>query len=167
MPKKTHKSREVKRRKLKNPALEQQIFLEAYRATVSIKHAVEVSGITHDEFRAWLNDIPEFRARWEEIQDAAAQTLEDEAVRRAIEGCRRAVYYRGEPVIDSQGNPIYELEFSDGLLTTLLKRFRPALYRENWHVEHGGSIDLVQRMRAANERLIAMRRPDEPTGTDR
>jgi hypothetical protein len=42
----------------------------------------------------------------------------------------------------------------------------PDKYRERTSVDHTGSIDLVERLRTANERLIAIKRKNDPgTGT--
>lgn len=67
----------------------------------------------------------------------AARTLEDEAVRRAHEGLRKPVRYKGKIVG-------YETEYSDSLMLALLKANNPEKFRE--HVEHsgrdGGPIDV-------------------------
>jgi hypothetical protein len=135
-----------------------------------VRHSLKAVGLAYKQFRRWYDNHPPFRDEWNAIQDAAAQTLEDEAVRRAVEGCKRAIYYRGKRVYAGTGKdrkPVYELEFSDQLLINLLRRFRPALYRDHWHVEHSGSIDLVERLTQARERLIRLNkeRNDAATGT--
>jgi hypothetical protein len=48
------------------------------------------------------------------------------------------------------------------LLLALLKKFAPDKYRERTTTEHTGSIDLVERLRSANERLIALKRSNDP-----
>lgn len=148
----------------------QRAFLEAYRTTVNVRQSLKAAKIEYNHFHRWYKSNTKFREEWDQIQDAAAQTLEDEAVRRAVQGCKRAIYYRGKRVYAGTGKdrkPVYELEFSDQLLIHLLRRFRPALYRDNWHVEHSGSLNLVERLTQARERLIALnkQRDDAPTGT--
>jgi hypothetical protein len=49
------------------------------------------------------------------------QTLQDEAVRRAVEGIRRPVLYRGKQVY-IHGEPLFDIEYSDQLLIRLLVR---------------------------------------------
>src|ERR1035438_705529 len=62
-----------------------------------------------------------------EARERATQTLQDEAVRRAVEGVRRPVLYRGKQVY-IQGKPLFEIEYSDQLLIRLLEAFNPEKY---------------------------------------
>jgi hypothetical protein len=55
-------------------------------------------------------------------------------VRRAKDGVKRLVLYKGVPVKIGR-RTIYHVEYSDMLLLALLKRFRPALYREHVSTE--------------------------------
>jgi hypothetical protein len=50
------------------------------------------------------------------------RTLEDEAVRRAHEGVRKPVLYKGKQVF-VEGRPLYETQYSDQLLMFLLKAY--------------------------------------------
>jgi hypothetical protein len=52
----------------------------------------------------------------------AGRMLEDEAVRRAHEGVRRLLTYKGKP-IRIQGEHLYETTYSDSLLQFLLKAY--------------------------------------------
>lgn len=138
--------------------MKQGAFLEAYRVTVNLQASLKAVRVEWPKYRDWCDNDAGFRARWDEIQDAAAQSLEDEAVRRAVEGVKRPVFYRGKPVFTGTGRSrrmVVEHEYSDTLLLSLLRRFRPALYRDNQHVEHSGSVNLVDRLTAARDRLIA------------
>jgi hypothetical protein len=56
-----------------------------------------------------------YAARFEEARQQAAQSLEDEAVRRAVEGTRRPVLYRDKQVY-IQGEPLFQIKYSDQLL---------------------------------------------------
>jgi len=87
-----------------------------------------------------------FAAAWEEAIGEAADLLEAEARRRAIEGLRRVKFDRGRPIMvpvvgddglvvkDVDGNPklvpYVEHEYSDTLLIFLLKAALPGKYRE-------------------------------------
>lgn len=59
------------------------------------------------------------------------RTLEDEAVRRANEGIRKAVRYKGKIVG-------YDTEFSDSLLIFMLKGGKPEKYKDRASFEHTG-----------------------------
>jgi hypothetical protein len=64
----------------------------------------------------------EFSAEWEDALEVAGDLVEEEAFRRAIEGVCEPVYYRGEICG-------YKTNYSDQLLLTMLRRFRPE-YRD-------------------------------------
>ena len=134
-------------------------FIAAFRDTVSVTASCKAAKVLRETVMRWRKDDAFFRGLWEEIQEEAAQTLEDEAIRRAHAGVKRPLFYRGKPMYTGRGKnrrPIHEVEYSDQLLITMLKRFRPDLYRENQNVVHSGSINLVERLTAARERLIRM-----------
>lgn len=71
---------------------------------------------------------PEFAAAWEEALQIGLDRLEDEAIRRAVDGNEEPVFYQGQQVGMVR-------KYSDGLLTTLLKAHRPARYRERVGVD--------------------------------
>jgi len=48
----------------------------------------------------WLDQDETYPARFREAMRVAIRTLEDEAVRRAYEGERKLVNYKGKPVRD-------------------------------------------------------------------
>jgi len=64
-------------------------------------------------------------------EKVAGRTLEDEAVRRAHEGLRKAVRYKGKIVG-------WEYEYSDALMQTLLRGNLPEKFRERWTGELTG-----------------------------
>lgn len=144
--------------------LKQRAFIAAYAATANMTAAATAAKTNRSNHYKWMTNDETYRRAFEAIQEEVGQTLEDEAVRRAHEGVKRPVMYRGKPV--KQGRRIlYEIEYSDQLLIALLKRFRPNLYRERTVTEVTGSIELVDRLQAARKRLIEMKRNDaSPTG---
>jgi hypothetical protein len=145
----------------------QRVFLAAFAATGSVKEAAAAAGVYEKTPYRWVKDDAVYRAALEGIEEDVGQTLENEAIRRAHEGVARPVMYKGKPVRTGRGNSriLYETEYSDQLLLALLKRFRPALYRERTQTEVTGSIDLVDRMQAARRRLVEMKRDDGSTAT--
>lgn len=74
---------------------------------------------------------PEFAAAWDAALDAAVVRLEDEAVRRAVEGVEKPIYQQGRLVGIEQ-------QYSDTLLIFLLKANRPQKYREQLDITSGG-----------------------------
>lgn len=84
-------------------------FLAALRDTGRITVAAELIGHGRTALYDWKADDPDFAAAWEDAFTRAAESLEDEAVRRAMAG-------------------------SDLLLIFLLKGLKPDRYRETRHL---------------------------------
>jgi hypothetical protein len=70
----------------------------------------------------WLRDDPTYPERFREAQQVAVRTLEGEAVRRAFEGDKKLVTYKGKPVRINE-EYLYEVVRSDNLLMFLLKAY--------------------------------------------
>ena len=67
--------------------------------------------------------------------------LEDEAVRRAVDGVRKPIFYKGKP-IRICGEIVYETEYSDALLIQLLKAYNPEKFGDKRQVEvWNGDLD--------------------------
>jgi hypothetical protein len=71
-------------------------FLKAYATVCQVTLAAEMAGIDRGTHYGWLKKDPGYRAQFEAANDQAAQTLEDEAVRRAYEGVERPVTVAGK-----------------------------------------------------------------------
>lgn len=89
-------------------------------------------------YRARKED-PEFAEAWKSALEDAIDSLEAEAWRRARDGNRKLVLFQGKPVKVGRRNLI-EVEYSDTLMTLLLKAHRPDKFRErsdtmNWNVD--------------------------------
>ena len=90
----------------------------------------------------WLNQDPTYPPRFENAKQRAAQTLEDEAIRRAHDGTRKPVFHKGKIVG-------YVQEYSDSLMQTLLKASNRAKFGDRTQVELGGDIT-VKRLIGVN-----------------
>jgi len=66
-------------------------------------------------------DDPEFAKAWDQALEMAYDLLHDEAMRRAIEGVEKPIFYRGEQVATVR-------QKSDRLLMFLMRAHRPARY---------------------------------------
>ncbi len=113
-------------------SLHQRRFLECYAACGSVIQSARWAKLSRQAHYNWLKEDPTYRPRFEDAELRAAQTLQDEAVRRAHQGVRKAIYHRGHVVG-------YETEYSDRLMELMLKALNPEKFRER--VEHSG-IDL-------------------------
>lgn len=100
------------------------IFLRVLAETANVKLAANSAGYRNMAAinRAVANDSA-FAEAYREAAAAAAEFIEAEAIRRAVQGTRKAVYYKGE-IID------YEVTYSDTLLAILLKAAKPDKYAD-------------------------------------
>jgi hypothetical protein len=117
-------------------------FLEAYAATGRVAHACDIADISRETHYHKLETDSGYQQAFARAQQQLADVIEDELFRRGIAG------------------------ESDALLMFLARGFMPDKYKDRSAIEHSGSIDLVERMRAADQRLIALQRNAPPTGTD-
>jgi len=136
------------------------VFLEAYAGTGSVTAAAKAAGIDKSMHYTRLEKDAEYRRRFEALQDRVGQELEDLGVERVRNGFKRQLHWRGKPMKTKNGHLVYEVDFDTQLHLTMLKRFRPKLYREHVVQEHTGSINLVERLEAARARLVAVKREE-------
>ena len=100
------------------------IFLRILAETANMKLAALAAGYKNTAAvnKAKKNDAA-FADAIAEAAEAAADMLEAEAVRRAVQGVKKNVYFKGE-IIDT------EIIYSDSLLALLLKAAKPEKYSE-------------------------------------
>ncbi len=99
--------------------------------TGQVKKAAEAIGMSRYAVYKWRKDHPDFAEAWDEAAKVSVYTLEDEAMRRAVDGVAEPVYYKGER-IDTIA------KYSDTLLIFLLKGLAPEKYRDNLRAELTG-----------------------------
>lgn len=106
-----------------------KVFLETLAKTGKVTHAAQVAGYQDSKYmRAQRLVDEEFAEAWDLASDAAADLMEDEALRRATEGTMEPEFFRGRVVG-------YKKKYSDALLQFLLKGARPLKYRDNMKIE--------------------------------
>ncbi len=111
-------------------------FLEAFADVGTVTRAAKVAGIERRTHYWWLKDDPDYAAAYQETQEQAADMIEAELVRRAVEGVEKPVHYQGKRVDVVR-------EYSDILLIFLLKGLRPAKYRDSYNpalITAGGNV---------------------------
>src|SRR5262245_20757525 len=98
-------------------------YLTALPKYFTITAALTAAGITMPVLRRWRERDAAFLVREQDARNEMADKLEGEAVRRAFKGVKTPVY---------QGGLLagYMTQYSDALLTLLLKAMRPEKYRE-------------------------------------
>lgn len=106
-------------------------FLQLYAKYGNVGYCAEQAGIGRRTIYNWLEMDDEFTMAFRQAELAATETLEREAWRRAVEGSpyTRTSYWHGEPVGTDQ-----KIEYSDALMTLLLRARAPEKYREKLDV---------------------------------
>ena len=117
----------------------QAAFLAELSERGNVRDACTAAGIPRRTAYDWRAADPEFAGEWDSALDEAADLMEHEAHRRAVDGTE-------EPVFGSLGHQLGTGEvgritkYSDTLLIFLLKAARPEKYRERQQIEHTGEI---------------------------
>lgn len=119
----------AKNGKKKSPVL-LDLIVEQFSKGAVCATAAAVAGIGRSTLMDWRQTDPEFNKRCLEAIDAGVDLMEAEARRRAVDGYERPVYQQGELV----GTVI---EYSDTLMTLMLKGRRPDVFNRD-RVEHSG-----------------------------
>ena len=112
-------------------------FLLAYERLGVITQAAQAAGIDRRTVTHWRHTDPDFAEAFEEAQQAVADMLEREAIRRAVEGWDEPVFQKGKHV----GNV---RKYSDTLLIFLMKGAQPEKYSDRLRaeIEHSGGINV-------------------------
>jgi len=106
----------------------QQQFLQYLAETGCVWRSVKLVGTSAARVYALRHNDPAFRQAWDEAEAIAADRLEAEAWRRAVEGFDEPVVSAGKLVRDDDGNPVMVRRYSDTLLLALLRAHRPARF---------------------------------------
>lgn len=147
------------------------IFLKAYAETGSITRASQAAQINRSMHYRRMEQDPAYKAAFQVAHEIAVAVLEDEAIRRAVEGVEEPVVYKGEftflpkvdeegvLVLDAEGNPIKGKplvirKYSDQLLQFLLRGAKPEKYRERF--QHDGTINHRHKFEGQLEDLLAV-----------
>ena len=106
-------------------------FLAAYARYGNIGYSAAQVGVHRNSVYQWLERDEKFAAAFHQAEAAAVEVLEQEAWRRAVEGSpyERTSYWHGEPVGTDR-----KIEYSDALMTLLLRARAPEKYREKLDV---------------------------------
>ena len=103
-------------------------FLECYATSGSVGLASRWAHVHRSSHHSWMKSDPTYPARFKDAQARAAQTFEDEAVRRAVHGVKRPMFYQGKP-IKVNGEIAFETVYSDRLLERLLEANNPDKFK--------------------------------------
>ena len=140
---------------VRKPARWEKAFLASLRQTGNVSRSARAAKIDRMLPYRHRNAHPDFAEAWDDAIEESADLLEAEARRRAVDGLVRFKFDRkGDPLRHPlvcacghgrhegpcreggcqcqqfTGQPYYELEYSDALLSLLLRGNRPEKYRE-------------------------------------
>lgn len=137
-------------------------FLSAYAECATVRRAAIAADVSNSSHYRWLEADAEYAAAFEVAERKSVKALEDEARRRAFEGCRRLKFdAKGNPLIDpSTGEPYEELQYSDTLLIFLLKGAMPEKYRERFETQHSGKVEIDHHIESLEALLNEVRNDD-------
>lgn len=130
-------------------------FLHAFSRLGNKAKAASLVGIDRTTIYTaqWCHD-PQFQAGLRIATEMAAEILEEEAHRRAVEGVERPVgWFKGRP-----GG--YVREYSDVLLMFLLKGARPDKYKDRMEIR--GGLATIDFARLSDEQLLRIRNGEHP-----
>lgn len=104
------------------------LFVEKLAEYVSVVKTSKAVRISRPTLYKWRDDDPDFKLAWDEAAKVGIEKLQDEAIRRAMEGVDKPVYQGGFKVGQIR-------EYSDTLLIFLLKGMKPKMYRDKLQVD--------------------------------
>lgn len=122
-------------------------FLAAFAECGNLSEAARIADITRRMHYHWMRDDEEYAHAYAEALEEAADRLESEARRRAVDGVDEPVgWFRGEA-----GGVIRR--YSDTLLIFLLKGVRPHKYRDNTRAPPADAETEARRLKDALDRI--------------
>jgi hypothetical protein len=129
-------------------------FLEVLAASGNVSMAIAAAKISRRIVYDLRNNDETFARAWSDAEDIAADRLETEAWRRAVDGVEEPVISLGKVVQTEDGTPLVIRRYSDNLLLALLRAHRPEKYRDRSSVEVDVSDRLWERLEAARQRAL-------------
>ena len=117
-----------------------ETFLAELAARGNVSAAAAAAGLSRVTFYEWRNADADFAAAWDAALETAIDAMELEARRRAVEGVQKPIV--GRIGKDQDGIITYVTEYSDQLMTLLLKAHRPDKYRERQDIHHSGELGI-------------------------
>jgi hypothetical protein len=115
-------------------------FLAAFARLGTITHAAAAASVHRNDHYWWMEHDAEYPHLFSEAGKQATDSLEREAIRRAVEGTEKPVY-QGKELVGTIR------EYSDTLLIFLMKGALPSKYRER--------VEITMDVTAEAKRLAA------------
>lgn len=110
-----------------------QVFLTVLAEHGNLSEALKAAGISRPVAMASYETDEKFAEAWRAASDEAADRLEREARRRALEGTEEPVFYQGRECGRVR-------RYSDSLMLALLKAERPEKFKDRVASELSGEV---------------------------
>ena len=123
-------------------------FLAAFAECGTVTHAASAAEIGRSTHYEWIKTDERYAGAYEDAKEAAGDSLEAEARRRAVLGVSEPVYYKGEVVGHVQ-------KYSDTLLIFLLKGAKPEKYRDSVNMNPDDAAAVARRIKDALSEIEA------------
>ena len=117
-----------------------ELFLVELAQRGNVSAAAALAKMSRVWFYEERKNDETFAAAWDEALETAIDAMELEARRRAVEGVEKPII--GRVGKDQDGIIVTVREYSDSLMTLLLKAHRPDKYRERTDVQHSGKLEI-------------------------
>lgn len=105
-----------------------ELFLAELAERGNVSAAAAAGGLSRVTFYEWRAADPSFAAAWDEALETAIDAMELEARRRAVDGVEKPLI--GRIGKDQDGIITIIREYSDSLMTLLLKAHRPEKFAD-------------------------------------
>ncbi len=110
-----------------------RVFLQVLTQTGRVAEAARACGYTDTStLQAYRRHDEEFAQDWDDAMESAANVLEEELIRRAVDGVKEPVGYKGKIAF-------YKTNYSDSNLQFMLRAMKPGTYRDN---TRGGDMNI-------------------------
>lgn len=123
-----------------------EVFLAALAETCSVSRSAKKAKVARSMVYEWREADPKFRAKWNKAIEMGVDALEDEAIRRAVQGVLKPIYQGGVKVGTIR-------QYSDTLMALLLKGHMPEKYRERTDLKVSGTLGLAEAIEAGRKRV--------------
>lgn len=130
----------VSTRAIANPR--QRAFLAALSVHGVITRAANEANINRETHYQWMRADEDYVRAFADAMERAADNLEAEVYRRAVEGVDEPVYGPLGPG-EGSGRIGTIRRYSDSLLTLAVKAARPEKFRERVDTRHSGAVGIV------------------------
>jgi len=81
-----------------------RLFIQVYVQTWSVAEAAKRSGTSRAAHYKRMERDPRYKAEFEDSEEIIRDTIREEIRRRAIDGIKRPIMYRGKQCADEKGN---------------------------------------------------------------